>query len=243
MANEKDFNTTVDVIGDSYAIAQIEALPVDYKQILSKRHAGILRKHFVMPIRKSDLLPKSSKTRYKSGRPRNLDAIYPRGRYWPRVYYTHPAKLGRIGNVSSRVQYHKKSAKYHKNFIFHRKHLRASVRVAPVQKGKIRPWNMVRVLWGNKLGGSYQAGYLIKKHGDYRPKAIQKYHPRITREIGRLIEEVLREHRIQQVRTGLSFALKVTQSPYKKTKIAKMATKKRSRTKAIDRRLKRYEEK
>ena len=221
------FRADVVTIGDVNVMAQLEAMMPDFKSILAGKQRQIIRQHFVGPVKKNKLIKKSK--RYK-----NLDSIYPRGRWWPRVYVKHPPKRG-YGNVAARVQYNKKSSKRPYNFVSHRKYLAATTRVAKPEKKQ--PWNYAGVLWGNKSLGVHHAAIYMKHHGDYRDVAIKKFGPDVQRRVAILYQAVLKEHQLYLTRLGVQTAWRLTNPELLRTKIAKEALKRRSRSKAVQRRM------
>ena len=95
-------------------------------------------------------------------------------------------------------------------------------------------------MWSDKPVVWY-TGFVLKRGGDFRTQAVNRYAGRIAPKFARLVEEVAKEHRRDNLRQAASFVVKTVPSPLQKSKLAKAALKKRSRTKAIDSRLRKYE--
>ena len=229
-------------IGDKATIAMIEGMLPEFKNRLAAQNNKILEKHFVKPARMAKLVPRSSKVRYKDGRRRNLDAWYPwRGKFWPRMYRQHlPKKPYGIGHVP--VVFNRKGAKYPKKYVTHRKHLGKSIRVARNRK-KVKPWNITRVLWGDKQGGVPHAFWIIQRYGDYREEAIRMFSGEVVRQIGLLYQEVLKVNGQELARIGLKSGFRLLNPEAAQKRAARYVVKKESTSKVIKKAVKRAEDK
>ena len=231
----------VKVIGDEAAIAMLKSIMPEFKSRLPAQNKDILTKHFVKPVKKAKLIPKSSKTFYKSGKRRNLDAWYPyRGKFWPRTYRQWlPKKPYGIGHFP--VEFNRKGSKYPKKYVTHRKPLYLTTRVA-TNKKKNKPWNITRVLWGDKQGGVPHAFWIIQRYGDFREVAIRMFAEDVIRETALRYEEILKVSAAEISRLGLRTGFRMANPDAVQRRLLRYAVKKESTTKLIKKAVKRSED-
>ena len=239
--SRNNFDIQAISLGDEHAIATMQALMPDFRNKLAGEQRKIVQRDFVNPVKKSSIVPKSTK-------PRGVGRRSPgRGSWWPQQYSKHPPgwKTAKTDMVRFNRIY-RKGARVKRNYSFvsRRAHLRNTVRTA--KQGQRRPWNAVRVLWGNRDAGVPHAWWVIQRGKDFRVTAINRYASKVGDEIGKIYAAIVsgnaKEHK--KLVASLSFKVGVpAQLQRRANRISRAAYKKTSATAVLERELARNEDK
>ena len=239
--SRNNFDIQAITLGDDYAIATMKALMPDFRNKLAGEQRKIIEREFVKPVKKGKIVPKSTK-------PKGVGKRSPgRGSWWPQQYSKHPPgwKTAKTDMVRFNRIYRKGArVKRNYNFVSKRSHLRDTVRTA--KQGQRRPWNAVRVLWGNRDAGVPHAWWVIKRGEDFREAAITKYASKVIEEIDKVYKAIVsgnaKEHK--KLVASLGFRVGVpAQLQRHANRISRAAYKKTSATTVLKRELARNEDK